>query len=171
MSTPSEQEVNDLNDLAKLIYVERLSHLGANHWDFRPIAARALDAAAEFYSVLADRASVPSDQKITLATVEQGQSPGVDPNAPPPPSGQPAPADASAVPVGTEPSEPSEPPIQSPAPIDPSQPSQTQAQTTETPPPPLPEQTSAVGADSAPPVHPAVPDMPLPPNQPAPVTP
>jgi hypothetical protein len=112
---PKEQEINDL---AKLIYVERLGHLGASDWDFRPHAVKAFDAAHEFFAHVDEQAPVPSNQQIKL-TVEPGSDV-------PPPAGAPTAPDAPAVPVGTEP------------------------------------QSQSQGA-----VHPGVPDMPLPSNQPA----
>jgi hypothetical protein len=135
MSLPSEQE---LIELARLIYVERLSHLGPAHWDFRPVAKLALSAAEEFYTVISNEMPVSTDQIIRMPVIP------TDNIETPPPPGEPTPVDTPAVPVGTEPI----PPATTEVVPEVSQPSQTQTQ--------------------AAPVHPDVPGMQLPLSQPVP---
>lgn len=61
--TPSNQ---DLSDLAKEIFVQRIARLGASDWDFRPHAKTAFTAAKEFFLQVQEEFPQP----ISLAPAE-----------------------------------------------------------------------------------------------------
>jgi hypothetical protein len=69
--TPTQ---DDIITLAKEIYVDRLDHLTPSHWDFRPVATLAINAAQEFFKAAAEVLAQPPEAPATQDPPSQGQS-------------------------------------------------------------------------------------------------